>query len=124
MATSTKTTAKATTDAVETKAAETKTAAKKTTKTKTAETKTTAAKTTTKRTTKKAATVNPTYILQFSGKELNTNDIYENVKNSWVEQTQGKAEDIKTVEIYLKPEESRAYYVVNGESNENYFVTL
>lgn len=118
MATSTKTAAKTTAET-----AEPKSAAKKTTKTKTSETKTTAAKTT-KRTTKKAATVNPTYILQFSGKEFNTADIYENVKNSWIEQSQGKAEDIKSVEIYLKPEEHRVYYVVNGESNENYFLEL
>lgn len=110
------TTTKATAEAAETKTA------KKTTK-KAAE-KTTATKTTTKRTTKKAAAVTPTYILQFSGKELSTNDIYENVKNTWVAQTEGKVEDIKTIEIYMKPEENRAYFVVNGESNENYFVTL
>lgn len=90
---------------------------------KTAETKTTAAKkSTTKRCTKKAAVVTPAYILQYEGTELSTNDIYENVKAAWVEATQGKIEDITSVEIYIKPAEHRAYYVINGESSENYFV--
>ncbi len=108
--------------------AEKKPAAKKTTTAKKATTtkKATEAKTTTtaKKTTKKAVDVNPTYILQYSGKEIVANDILTNVKTAWVEKFQGKLEEIKSIEIYLKPEEHKAYFVVNGLSNGDYFVEI
>lgn len=82
---------------------------------------TTAKKTTAK---KEAATINATYVLQFSGKEVVASDILETVKKVWVDKFQGKLEEIKTIEIYIKPEEHRAYFVVNGLSNGDYFVEL
>ena len=82
---------------------------------------TTAKKTTAK---KEAAVINSTYVLQFSGKEVVASDILETVKRVWVDKFQGKLEEIKTIEIYIKPEEHRAYFVVNGLSNGDYFVEL
>lgn len=82
---------------------------------------TTAKKTTAK---KEAAVINSTYVLQFSGKEVVASDILETVKKVWVDKFQGKLEEIKTIEIYIKPEEHRAYFVVNGLSNGDYFVEL
>lgn len=82
---------------------------------------TTAKKTTAK---KEAAVINATYVLQFSGKEVVASDILETVKKVWVDKFQGKLEEIKTIEIYIKPEEHRAYFVVNGLSNGDYFVEL
>ena len=82
---------------------------------------TTAKKTTAK---KEAAAINATYVLQFSGKEVVASDILETVKKVWVDKFQGKLEEIKTIEIYIKPEEHRAYFVVNGLSNGDYFVEL
>ncbi len=82
---------------------------------------TTAKKTTAK---KEAAVINATYVLQFSGKEVVASDILETVKKVWVDKFQGKLEEIKTIEIYFKPEEHRAYFVVNGLSNGDYFVEL
>lgn len=88
-------------------------------------TKTTAKKTsaTTKKTTK-AVETQVSYLLQFSGKEVNTADVLETVKKIWVEKFQGKLEEIKTIELYFKPEEHKAYFVVNGLSNGDYFVEL
>ena len=112
---------------------ETKTAAKSETKTtakKTASKKTAAktAKTTTKTTTKKAAAkkeeINTSVAVQFSGKEVFTANLIEEVKKIWVEQFQGKLSEIKSIELYIKPEEMKAYFVVNGSSNENYFINL
>lgn len=132
----TKTSATATTTPVETKAnvastTEAKATTKKASATKKAADKETAttkvatkkASTTTKKTTK---VVEPqvSYLLQFSGKEVNTANVLETVKKIWVEKFQGKLEDIKTIELYFKPEESRAYFVVNGLSNGDYFVEL
>lgn len=118
----TKATVASTTEAKATtkKATEAKATTKKATTTKKAATKTT----TTKKTSKKAVEPQVSYLLQFSGKEVNTANIYETVKTVWVERFQGKLEDIKTIEIYLKPEEHKAYFVVNGESNGDYFVEL
>lgn len=76
------------------------------------------------KTIKKSVEVNASYILQFSGKEIVAKDILENVKTVWVEKFQGKLEEIKTIELYIKPEENRAYFVVNGLSNGDYFVEL
>ena len=124
---------KATATPVETKATVASTTEAKATTKKTAKA-TTEAKATTKKatTTKKTATktskkdVEPqvSYLLQFSGKEVNTTNILETVKTVWVEKFQGKLEEIKTIEIYFKPEEHRAYFVVNGLSNGDYFVEL
>ena len=114
--------AKATTKKATKATTEAKANTKKATTTKKAATKTTT--TTTKKTSKKAVEPQVSYLLQFSGKEVNTANIYETVKTVWVERFQGKLEDIKTIEIYLKPEEHKAYFVVNGESNGDYFVEL
>lgn len=105
--------------------AETKTTAKKTTSKKTAA-KT--AKTTTKTTTKKAAAkkedIKTSVAVQYLGKEIFTANLIEEVKKAWVEKFEGKLSEIKTIELYIKPEEMKAYFVVNGLSNGNYFINL
>lgn len=117
----------------ETRTAEAKPAAKKTTSKKETTTAKTAAKkttskketTTTKKTTaKKAVEPSVSYVLQYGGREVVTSDILETVKKIWVEKFQGKLEEIKTIELYIKPEENKAYFVVNGLSNGDYFVEL
>lgn len=116
--TETKATANSTVEAKAVEAPAKKTAAKKPA---TKKVTTTAKKTTAK---KEAAVINATYVLQFSGKEVVASDILETVKKVWVDKFQGKLEEIKTIEIYIKPEEHRAYFVVNGLSNGDYFVEL
>lgn len=116
--TETKATANSTVEAKAVEAPAKKAAAKKPA---TKKTTTTAKKTTAK---KEAAVINATYVLQFSGKEVVASDILETVKKVWVDKFQGKLEEIKTIEIYIKPEEHRAYFVVNGLSNGDYFVEL
>ena len=124
-------TKKDTTKKLETKAAvlvdtpaakeeETKAAAKKTTAKKTTAAKTTAKKTTAKKaaTTKKAAAkkaeVKTELYLQFAGKEYSQEEILQKVKDIWTYDLNQNVDDIKDVQLYLKPEESAAYYVVNG----------
>ena len=106
----TKTAAKKTTAKAETKAtakkAETKTAATaaKKTETKAAVAKTTAAK---KPAAKKAEPKFDLYI-QFGGATVSVNDIEKNVKKV----VKGK----KAYTVYVKPEESKAYIVADGET--------
>lgn len=103
----------------------TRTAAKKTTTKKEAAPKkeTTAKKATTKKeTVKKETTVKKTAskkeikvnaIVEHYGRQISEQDIIANVKRAWT--NSGKNEkDIKSIELYIKPEENAVYYVVNG----------
>ena len=108
MATAKKTTAKA-----ETKTAAKKTATKTAAKTETkAAAKTTAAKAETKTAAKKpdAKKAEPKFDLyiQFGGATVSVNDIEKNVKKV----VKGK----KAYTVYVKPEESKAYIVADGET--------
>lgn len=73
--------------------------------------KETAAKTTT---TRKAA-VKETIHVQFSGKTYTTEDLVRIAKDVWKYDLKKKVGDFKAVELYVKPEESVVYYVINGE---------
>ena len=75
-----------------------------------AATKKTAAKTT------KKAELKTEFFLQFSGKEYTEKEILKKVKDVWTKDLKNKVGDMKDVKIYLKPEESAAYYVVNGDT--------
>ena len=100
----------------EKKAAETeKPAEKKTAVRKTRTTKKTAEKktATTRRTTKKEASAE--IYVQFLGREIYAKDVLENVKKIWTDEMGKKAGDLKDVKIYIKPEENKAYYVINGD---------
>lgn len=63
----------------------------------------------------KKTAVKEEVVLQFAGKEVNTADIMKNVKDIWTKVLKNKVGDMKSVSIYLKPEECAAYYVVNGD---------
>lgn len=116
-ATATKAAAKeAEVKAVETAAVETET--KKTTAKKApakkAETKA-ETKTTAKKATAKAEEVKAVVNFQFAGKSYTTDDLVKIAKDVWVYDLNKDLADFKTVELYVKPEESTAYYVVNEE---------
>ena len=49
-------------------------------------------------------------ILQFSGKELASADL---LKEIWTAELGRDAGDLKDVKLYVKPEETTAYYVIN-----------
>lgn len=110
-----------------TKAAEKKTAPKATVK-KTAAPKAAAAKaavkteakktapavkkTTTR--TKKAAAVKETISIQFAGKEYTTEQLVKIAKDIWEFDLKKDPADFAEVQLYVKPEEAKAYYVING----------
>ena len=52
-------------------------------------------------------------ILQFSGKELASADLFARVKEIWTAELGRDAGDLKDVKLYVKPEETTAYYVIN-----------
>ena len=86
-------------------------------------TRTTAKKTTTK---KAAAPKKPPakaakkeaeqeMILQFGGREIKEKDLYERIQQIWIEGYGKKAEELKSLKVYVKPEEFTAYYVINDD---------
>ena len=107
---------------VEVKAAETKTAVKAAAKKKAEEPKKeTAKKAPAKRTT--AKDIKTSVVVQFAGKEVTEKDLIAAVKKAYTKKG-NKVGDIKTIEIYVKPEESAAYYVVNGIGADDYKIEL
>lgn len=122
MAETKKTTAKA---AEEVKATAKKAPAKKTTTAKKEATvkKEAAPKkaTTAKKTTKKTA-VQEVVNFQFSGKSYTPDDLLKSCKDVWKYDLGGKEEDLKSVELYVKPEENTAYYVINDEITGSFFI--
>ncbi len=107
------------TTAAKTAKAETKATAAKTTKT--AAAKTTAAKTEEKAApakkpaAKKAAAkaVEAKVYIEFNGAKVPVDEIVENVKATY--KANGGNDEIKSLEVYVQPNESAAYFVVNGE---------
>ena len=89
-------------------------AAEKTTAKKAPAKKAAAKKTPAKKAPAKKAELKTEMYLQFYGKEYSDKEILQKVKEIWTKVLKNKVGDMKDVKIYLKPEESKAYYVVNG----------
>ena len=56
--------------------------------------------------------MNSKKIIQFSGKEVILKDLEQRVKEIWREYG-NLQKDIKSMEIYVKIEENKCYYVIN-----------
>lgn len=80
-----------------------------------AEKKTAIKKPVLKKTAAKKTAVKETIYLQYLGKEINKDDIIKQVKEVWTKQLKNKVGDLKSVDLYLKPEENAVYYVINGD---------
>ena len=94
-------------EAVEVKTEEVKEAVEKTVK----DVKKAAAKTRKEATKKEIKTE---IVLQYGEKEVNTKDMVAAVKKEWTK-AKHKVSDIKSMELYIKPEDYAVYYVINGE---------
>lgn len=64
----------------------------------------------------KKAELKTEMFLQFAGKEYTDKEIFDKIKYVWSKVLKNKVGDMKEVKIYLKPEESAAYYVINGDT--------
>ena len=56
-------------------------------------------------------------------KEVKEKELIAAVKKAYTKKG-NKVGDIKTIEIYVKPEENAAYYVVNGVGADDYKIEL
>ena len=53
--------------------------------------------------------------VQFAGKSYSTEDLVKIAKDVWKYDLGKNEADFKDVELYVKPEESSVYYVINGD---------
>ena len=61
------------------------------------------------------AKINQQMTLQFNGRDFDLGAVEANVKKNWKESGR-KLSEIADLDIYVKPEEATAYYVVNKET--------
>lgn len=115
--TTVKAAAKKTTKATTTAAK--KTVTKKTTAKKAAETKATE----TKAVAKKEAEVATNLHVEWDDKRLDQETMVEYVKADW-EYKGNKWSDVKELGLYIKPEENKIFYTINGEGSAEQFVHM
>ena len=53
--------------------------------------------------------------VQYGGKEISGESLLKAVKSVWKDDLKRKAGDLNSVELYVKPEENKVYYVLNKE---------
>lgn len=80
-----------------------------------AEKKAPAKKAPAKKAEKKAAEVQADVTVQFAGKSYSQADLVKIAKDVWEYDLLQKPADLKSVELYVKPEENLVYYVMNKE---------
>ena len=59
---------------------------------------------------------------QFSVKSYTSEDLIRITRDVWKYDLNGKEEDVKSIELYVKPEENTAYYVINGDVTGSFFI--
>ncbi len=81
-----------------------------------------AAKKPSKRGRKKAVPVSEKVCVQFSGKSYTTEELVKIAKDVWKYDLKKKVSDFRSVELFVKPEESTVYYVINGEISGSFAI--
>ncbi|MBE7720353.1 DUF6465 family protein [Lacrimispora indolis] len=75
-----------------------------------------------RKTTAKKTEPEVTLFIEYSGKQIAAGEVVEAVKKDYLSKQEGAA--VKTIEVYVKPEENTAYYAVNGEGSDQYKIML
>lgn len=76
---------------------------------------TTTKKTSVKKTpSSKKASVKTSLVLQYQSIEVNTETLIAKVKDMWITTHNNSENEIKNIDLYIKPEEYSAYYVINN----------
>ena len=103
----------------------TKATAAKAEKTAKAETKEKAVKETAKKPAAKKTTKSEVKVsmnVQFGGKSYTTDELVKIAKDVWKYDLKQKAADFKSIELYVKPEDGMAYYVINGKEAGSFYI--
>ena len=84
--------------------------------------KASAKKTPSKKVQSKKAELKENFHLEFAGKSYSKDDLIKSVKDIWKYDYRKKAGDLNSIDLYVKPEEGKAYYVINGEVHGDFIV--
>ena len=63
-----------------------------------------------------------TVVVEFAGKQIMAKDVLQKAEEAYL--AAHKDVEIKTLELYISPEQNAAYYVVNGEGGDDYKIIL
>ena len=77
-----------------------------------------------KKTPGRKAAVKEEFVQEFAGKQITQEEIKKKVKENWTKVQKNKIKDIKTIKVFLQPENSCAYYTINDEGNDSYKIEL
>ena len=77
-----------------------------------------------KKTPGRKAAVKEEFVLEFAGKQITQEETKKKVKENWTKVQKNKIKDIKTIKVFLQPENSCAYYTINDEGNDSYKIEL
>lgn len=61
--------------------------------------------------------------VEYQGQQTLMKDVLAKIKKEWTAEG-NKIKDIDTLDMYVKPEERKVYYVVNGEDETSGFINL
>ena len=60
--------------------------------------------------------------LQYMGKEFSTADVMKQIRQIWTKELKRSPEELRSVNVYLKPEEFAAYYGWKSSSGHAFFI--
>lgn len=60
--------------------------------------------------------------VQFEGKSYSQEDLLKMAKDVWKYDLKQKARELSSIELYVKPEENLAYYVMNKEFTGSFYI--
>lgn len=84
--------------------------------------KTPAKKAPAKKTTTRKTAVKESVCVQFDGKSYTTEELVKIAKDVWKYDLKQKAGEFQTVELFVKPEEAKVYYVINGDTTGDFAI--
>lgn len=75
-----------------------------------------------KKSTARKTKLNTSLAIQFSGKTYTDEKLIKIAKDVWKYDLGQKEADLTSIEIYVKPEESAAYYVMNNQFTGSFYI--
>jgi hypothetical protein len=60
--------------------------------------------------------------VQFFGKSYHQDELFQSAKDVWEYDLKKKPADLNTIDLYIKPEESMAFCVYNGEEKGSFLL--
>ncbi|MCR4763708.1 MAG: DUF6465 family protein [Lachnospiraceae bacterium] len=64
--------------------------------------------------------IKSTVVLQYAEKSIPYDDLVARVKDIWMNQFGRKLIEINNVDLYIKPEENKVYYVINNDTQGDF----